>query len=232
MMGKRQIGDMQPSELVITILLSEVAAIPMQSNSIPLVYGVLSIGVLVSMEVFLSFLSVKSPKFSKMLAGNPCVIITNGVIDEKELYKLRLSVEDVYEEMRLQGIDSLDEVSYAVFETNGQMSILQREGSKAATRADVGKAEEIKGDKKIPMPSGTTPPDSLEEKIDLPSVGGSGKKEYVVISNGVINSNLIKKENIDVIEILNIISFCNISILDISLLSLDNEHKIIKLIRR
>lgn len=122
LMGKRQIGELQPSELVVTILVSELAAVPMQDFGIPVLAGIIPIITLISLEIVISYLCLKSTFARKMFNGNPCVIIKNGKIDIKKLKEMRLTVDEVMEELRLSNIDSISNVKYAVIETNGQMS--------------------------------------------------------------------------------------------------------------
>lgn len=123
-MGKRQIGQLQPSELVITILISEVAAIPMQDKSIPLVNAFIPLLILVSLEIMISAISLKSGKFRNVIQGNSIIIIRNGVIDQKEIKRLRYSVEDILEELRKQGVFDIRDVLYAIAETDGSISVM------------------------------------------------------------------------------------------------------------
>lgn len=136
-MGKRQVGDLQPSELVITILISEVAAVPMQSNSIPMIYGVLSIGALVTMEIALSCISLKSQRVRELLSGHPSIVICEGKLRQGELKRMRVTIDDIYEELRIQKVEKLADISYAVLETNGKLSILMKPSAQQPTREDL-----------------------------------------------------------------------------------------------
>lgn len=122
LMGKRQLGELQPSELVVTLLLSDLAAVPMQENGLPLLNGVLPILVLVSLELLLSGLMLKSPAVAKLVAGSPVPVIRDGVMDAAALRKLRMTVEDLEEALRQQSIFDLSQVQYAIAETNGHVS--------------------------------------------------------------------------------------------------------------
>lgn len=126
-MGKRQISDMQTSELVITLVISDIIAIPLQSVDQPLMSGLLPIVVLVSLEIILSIIMLKSSKFRNVICGNPMVIITDGKVLKDQLKKLRISYEDLYSLLRQQGIFDVQEVRYAIVETNGSISILKYE---------------------------------------------------------------------------------------------------------
>lgn len=125
-MGKRQIGELQPSELVTTILISEIATIPIQDNSLPVLNSAAALIVLVCFEVISSVISMKSYKCRRLLDGNPVVIIRDGVIDQNQMKKLRITTDDLLCEMRQKDIFSVEEIEYAVFETNGKLSILTR----------------------------------------------------------------------------------------------------------
>lgn len=123
LMGKRQLGELQPSELVVTLLLSDLAAVPMQENGLPLLNGVLPILVLVSLELLLSGAMLKWPPIAKLVAGSPIPIIRDGVLDVAALKRLRITVEDLEEALRQQEVFDIRQVQYAIAETNGHISI-------------------------------------------------------------------------------------------------------------
>ena len=125
LMGKRQVSDMQTSELVITLIISDIAAIPMQSVEQPLFTGFMPIMVLVSLEIIVSILMLKSSKFRNIICGNPIVIIKDGKILEPQLKKLRISYEDLYSLLRQQEIFNVSDVKYGIIETNGSLSVLK-----------------------------------------------------------------------------------------------------------
>ena len=133
MMGKRQVGEMQPTELVITILVSAVASVPMQNLDIPLSYGIVPILTLISAEIFVSFIALKIPRFREILTGKPVIIIVDGVIDQKALKATRLSVEELQEDLRLKDVFDLASVRLARLETNGQLSVLLKDRNQPVT---------------------------------------------------------------------------------------------------
>ena len=145
LMGKRQIGELQPSELVITILISEVASLPMQDNSIPILNSIIPLFVLVSFEIILAALSLKSHKLRTVIQGHPVIVIRNGEIDMAALRKLRLSVNDLISALRQKDVFELSEISYAIFETNGKLSVLLKPVNRNATAADLNLAPEDNG---------------------------------------------------------------------------------------
>ncbi len=124
LMGKREIGQLQPTELVVMILMSELAAVPMQDFGIPLINGVVPIIILATAEIILSGLALKNLKMRKVFCGNPVQIIQNGIINQKNLWETRMSIDDLLEELRLKNVHNLCDVQYAQIETNGQLSII------------------------------------------------------------------------------------------------------------
>ena len=122
-MGRRQLGELQPIELVVTLLISDLASVPMQDSAIPLFSGLIPIFVLVAAEILLSALMLKSRTFSSLVSGTPLLIIHNGELNQKVLRKLRLSVEDLSESLRKQNIFDLRDVQSAIAETNGTVTV-------------------------------------------------------------------------------------------------------------
>ncbi len=136
-MGKRQLGEMQPSELAITLLLSDLAAVPMQENGLPLLNGILPILVLVALEVLLSAAMLKFPRLSQLIAGTPQTIIKDGKLIEQGMRRLRITVDDLIETLRQQDIFDIRQVQYAVAETNGHISAYCYPRFQNATAGDV-----------------------------------------------------------------------------------------------
>lgn len=127
MMGKRQIGELQPFELVVTLMLSDLASIPMQETGIPLFAGLLPIVTLTFLEISLSFFSLKSKRARAFLLGRPSILIRNGVLDEGEMRRLRINLDDILEELRKKDIRSVEEVAIALLETDGSISAFPKE---------------------------------------------------------------------------------------------------------
>ena len=137
LMGKRQIGDMQPNELVVTLLISEIAAIPLQDPERPLMDGIAAIFMLVVLEIILSVLLMKSHAIRKIMSGSSVVIIQNGEIDQKAMRKVRMTVLDLIELLRAQEVFDLSTVGYAVLEVNGELSVLLKSDQQPPTKADL-----------------------------------------------------------------------------------------------
>ena len=138
LMGKRQLGELQPSELVITILVSNIATLPVEDTDIPLVVGVTPILTLVSFEVIISWLSLKFPRLRKLISGSPKIIISNGRIDQKVLRELRFSVDDLMTSLRGQDIFDINEVQFAIVETTGSLSVMKKSSCDTPQRRDIG----------------------------------------------------------------------------------------------
>lgn len=124
LMGKRQIGELEPSELVLTLIISDLASVPMQDFGIPLVNGVLPIITLLCLAMLMSFFSLKSIRFRAIVCGRPTVIIRDGKLLQRNMAKNRFTVDELFEQLRGQGISDLSAVKYAILETSGQVSVL------------------------------------------------------------------------------------------------------------
>ena len=129
-MGKRQLGELQPSEFVIALMISELATIPISERDVPMYHGIIPIIALVLLEIVFSILVIKSELMRKIITGSPVQIIKDGKFIMKELKRLRICIDDVLEQLRLAGYSTLSEIDSAVIETNGQLSIIPKESSR------------------------------------------------------------------------------------------------------
>jgi uncharacterized membrane protein YcaP (DUF421 family) len=125
LMGKRQIGEMQPFEFIVTLIIADLACIPMADVSIPLVYGIVSICCLFILHQLLSLLEQSGNLVKKVISGKPSIVINKDGVDLKELKKNNLGVDDLIESMRAAGYFSFDDLSYAIYESNGKLSALE-----------------------------------------------------------------------------------------------------------
>ena len=130
LMGKRQIGEMQPFELVITLIIAEVACIPMNDPYIPLYYGLIPIITLATLHIVLSFVSRKSLKARKILSGSSVVVINPDGIIYENMKKMNMNMDDLIEAVRTAGYVDFTEIAYAIFETNGKLCIVESEQAK------------------------------------------------------------------------------------------------------
>jgi uncharacterized membrane protein YcaP (DUF421 family) len=124
MMGKRQLGELEPSELVVAVLIADLASHPLQDIGIPLIYGLIPVVTLLCCEVLVSGFMVKSIRFRKLVCGTPSVVVRHGVIVQQELKKNRFTLDELMEELRKKGVNDLSTVQYAVLETDGSLSTL------------------------------------------------------------------------------------------------------------
>ncbi len=136
-MGKRQLGELDVSELVITILLSEIATTPITNPDRPLIEAFVPIATLVTLEVLSSLLILKVPFFKMILSSKPAVIIKRGEIDFKMMKRVRISLEELVSQVRQNGIYDLHEVDYAILEENGKMSVIPKNIHRQPDKADM-----------------------------------------------------------------------------------------------
>lgn len=190
-MGKRQISDMQPSELVITLIISEIAAIPMQNTSQPLISGFIPVLVLVALEIIASVIMMKSGKFRKLLCGSPIIVIRDGKILQNEMRRLRLTTEDLCVQLRQQNVFSIEDVQYCIVETNGKVSVLEKPQYRQPNAKDLG--------------------------IEI----RDNKIETVVVSDGQILDNSLKLCKKNKNDVLNILNKENTNLSDVFIMTLD-----------
>lgn len=195
-MGKRQVGELQPSELVITILISELASIPMQDLNRPVSSGVIAILVLVLLELIVSALTLKSDIFRKIFEGKSAVIIQNGVIDQKVMKKLRVTIDDLLEGLRQAGNFSIEKVNYAVMETNGRISVQLKEDFDTATRQDMNIKSKSEGLPKVLISDGKIASEDFknEAKKQLKEKGLKLSQVFLMTKNDLGEYFIVRKE--------------------------------------
>lgn len=137
LMGKRQLGELQPSELVITILVSNIATLPLEDTDIPIIVGVTPILSLVCFEVLVSWLILRFPRLRKVISGSPKIIISNGKIDRSVLKELRFSVDDLMTALRGRDIFDISEVQFAIVETTGSVSVMKKPDEDTPTKKEL-----------------------------------------------------------------------------------------------
>ncbi len=137
LMGKRQLGELQPSELVVTILISNIAAIPVEDSSMPMIMGIVPILTLVCLDVIMSGVMLKSAHIRKLMIGSPRIIISEGEILQNEMKRLRYTVDDLVEAMRDEQIFDITQIQYAIVETTGKINFLLKKDYQPAEKQDV-----------------------------------------------------------------------------------------------
>lgn len=138
LMGKRQISDMQPSELVVTMVISDIASLPMQNTSQPLLSGVIPVMILIALEITTSVIMMKSKKIRKAVCGSPVIVINDGRLLQNQMRRLRLTVDDLCAQLRQQNVFSIQDVQYCIVETNGTVSVLEKPQKRQPTADDLG----------------------------------------------------------------------------------------------
>ncbi len=138
LMGKRQIGELEPGELVLTMMISDLATVPMQDFGIPLLAGVIPILTLLALSMLLSQLSLTSLRFRRLACGAPSILIREGVLQQDVMRKNRYTLDELLEELRGQGITSVEEVKYAVLENSGRLSVLPWARNQPPTAEELG----------------------------------------------------------------------------------------------
>lgn len=137
LMGKRQVGEMQPFEFVITLIIADLACTPMSELAVPLVHGIVPILALYLLHFFICFLSRKFMWFRYTITGRPAMVITPSGINYQELRKLNMTLDDLMESLRSCNYFSIDEVAYAIIETNGKLCVVPKAGREPLTRDDL-----------------------------------------------------------------------------------------------
>jgi uncharacterized membrane protein YcaP (DUF421 family) len=184
LMGKKQIGEMEPFELVIAIMISELASLPMQDTRISILRGIIPIITLLFLQTCFALIQLKSEKMRLILSGKPSILISNGKLDFKELKKEKFNLNDLLEELRLQGYYNVSDVEYAILETSGKISVIPKTNLSPTTKEDM----------KIPSTQDTLPLTLiLDGKINLKNLNTLNKNRSWL-------KNMLKKNNVHSIE--------------------------------
>ncbi len=136
-MGKREIGQMQPFELVISIMIADLASTPMAETGIPILYGIIPILGLLFMHIIISVLNIKSVKMRGIICGKPAILIDKGRIDESALIKENFTINELQERLRVNNVNNITDVEYAILETSGQISVILKSEKRTVTPEDL-----------------------------------------------------------------------------------------------
>lgn len=201
LMGKRQIGELQPSELVITILISDVATIPLQDNSMPLLTAIIPLMTLICFEIFLSVLNMKSITIRNAFSGKAVVVIKDGKINQRKLKSLRFTIDDLLATLRQKDVFDISEVDTAIVETNGNLSVLKKADKQTLTAEMISLKPDDKGIPQVLISDGKIIKENIgvygitlkdiekelkRKRVDLESVflmTGYRTKEFTVIKS-------------------------------------------------
>ena len=137
-MGKRQLGELQPNEFVVAIIISNIATLSLQDNGIPLLGTMLPIFTLVACEVMVSYWALKSVTVRRLVSGNPIIVIRDGSVDQREMKLMRWTIDDLMEQLRINGIFDINEVAFAIVETSGVLSVCPKAAYRPLTQQQLG----------------------------------------------------------------------------------------------
>lgn len=136
-MGKAELSELQPFELVIIILIAELASVPMEDVRVPFINGVVSIFTLVFLQILISIINLRSEKARAIICGKPSILIEHGQIIEKEMRALRININDLIEQLRIKSFHNIDDVEFAILETNGELSVIPKSTKRPVTTSDL-----------------------------------------------------------------------------------------------
>ncbi|MCT4509286.1 MAG: DUF421 domain-containing protein [Tepidibacter sp.] len=136
-MGKGELSEMQPFELVVTLMIAELAALPMEDTKLPLVNGIIAIFTILFVQITISFINLKSEKARGFICGKPSILINKGIINDKELKRLRINMNDLIEQLRTKDYPVIKDIEYAILETSGDLSIIPKSNKRPSTVEDV-----------------------------------------------------------------------------------------------
>ena len=197
LMGKRQIGEMQPYEVVITLIIADLATLPMSDTNIPLLHGILPLAILVLLHYFITLLTRKNAKIRQIISGKPVVIISPKGLEYQAFKDLNINIDDITEMLRQNGYYSFDQILYAIIETNGKMSVIPKSANAPATAQDV---------------NVNNPP------AKIPSI---------IISDGKMMKSQMKEVQINQAKLTKILRHLNVkSVKDLIILSIDDAGRI------
>ena len=189
LMGKRQIGELQPYELVITIMISDLAALPMQDTRFPLLLCVIPIVTLLLLKILLSLIQLKSQKARKIIDGEPTILVCNKQINYSELKKQQINIDELMEELRLLGYFDLSNIQYAILENNGRISVLPSNESSSSSSGSSSNTQNSSSKKEPLLPKILV----SDGKINTNTLTSINKDEKWI-------SNVLKNHNINSIE--------------------------------
>lgn len=197
LMGKREIGQLQPFELVVILMISELAAVPSENVGIPLLSGIIPILVLLSASLTLAWISLKSEKARDIICGKPSILINRGKISEKELKKNCYNISDLLEELRLNNVPNIADVEYAILENNGQVSVITKAQKRPTIPEDFNIKPPYEGLPTTIIIDGKLKKDSLQQtNKDLPWLKGELEKQNIKQFEDVLFASLDSSGNL------------------------------------
>lgn len=210
LMGKRQLGQMQPFELVLTLIIADLATIPMAESSVPILHGVIPLLTLVTVHYFLTIITKKSDVLNRFISGKPIIVINPKGVDYNAIKSLNISVDDLFEAIRGNGFFSLDEIQYAIVETNGTINVLSKNDFSPVT---LGNLKEISNGNSFKLKN--------ISEIDAPTI------PITLITEGKINKNNLKAASLEETDIKKILEKTKTkNIKNVLILTIDGNGKV------
>lgn len=210
LMGKRQLGQMQPFELVLTLIIADLATIPMAESSVPILHGVIPLLTLVTVHYFLTIITKKSDVLNRFISGKPIIVINPKGVDYNAIKSLNISVDDLFEAIRGNGFFSLDEIQYAIVETNGTINVLSKNDFSPVT---LGNLKEISNGNSFKLKN--------ISEIDAPTI------PITIIAEGKINKNNLKAASLEENDIKKILEKTKTkNIKNVLILTIDGNGKV------
>lgn len=210
LMGKRQLGQMQPFELVLTLIIADLATIPMAESSVPILHGVIPLLTLVTVHYFLTIITKKSDVLNRFISGKPIIVINPKGVDYNAIKSLNISVDDLFEAIRGNGFFSLDEIQYAIVETNGTINVLSKNDFSPVT---LGNLKEISNGNSFKLKN--------ISEIDAPTI------PITLIAEGKINKNNLKAASLEENDIKKILEKTKTkNIKNVLILTIDGNGKV------
>ena len=202
LMGKRQIGELEISDLITTLLISEIASLPITDSNIPLSHAIIPIILLLTFEVISSALLVKIPSMKSLISTRPTTLIKNGKLLSSQMKNARITADELISELRQQGISDLSEVNYAILEQNGKISVIPKAEFKPLTAKDMGIKVSDSGLYHIIIENGEINPNGVSEMgLESPVLENILKKEnlsadniYLMLVSDLGEIQIIRKE--------------------------------------
>lgn len=210
LMGKRQLGQMQPFELVLTLIIADLATIPMAESSVPILHGVIPLLTLVTVHYFLTIITKKSDVLNRFISGKPIIVINPKGVDYNAIKSLNISVDDLFEAIRGNGFFALDEIQYAIVETNGTINVLSKNDFSPVT---LGNLKEISNGNSFKLKN--------ISEIDAPTI------PITLIAEGKINKNNLKAASLEETDIKKILEKTKTkNIKNVLILTIDGNGKV------
>ena len=196
LMGKRQLGELEVSELVSTLLLSDIAALPITDQDIPLIYALIPITVITTFEITLSVILTKIPGLKSVISTRPSALIKKGLIDRKEMVRNRISIDELFSELRQKDVSDISDVEYAILEQNGKLTVIKKKSCE--------------------------PPTAKDLKISIKEPGIS----HIIVADGKIDRHGLKQLNKEEKWLNKYLSAQKISLKDVYIMTMDDNESI------